>query len=209
MGSVKALMGKKLGMTQVFSEDGRSLPVTVLEVGPCVVLQKKTEEKEGYNALQLGFEQRPLKRINRPMKGHLDKAGADTGFRYIREVPVENPEDFTVGQRISLEDIDFGQLVDIVGISKGKGYAGTVKRHGFSRGPMGHGSKHHRAVGSSGMSAYPSKVIKGKKMPGRLGSKRGTVKNSLIIDARPGENLLLVKGGVIGAVNQMVLVHFK
>lgn len=209
MGSVKALMGKKLGMTQVFSEDGKSLPVTVLKVGPCVVLQKKTVEKEGYNSLQLGFEQRPLKRINRPVKGHLEKAGADTGFRYIREVPVENPEDFTVGQRISLEDIDSGQLVDIVGISKGKGYAGTVKRHGFSRGPMGHGSKHHRAVGSSGMSAYPSKVIKGKKMPGRLGAKRGTVKNSLIVDVRPGENLLLVKGGVIGAVNQMVLIHFK
>ena len=209
MGSVKALMGKKLGMTQVFSEDGRLLPVTVLEVGPCVVLQKKTADKEGYNALQLGFGQKPFKRINRPMKGHMEKAGADTGFRYIREVPVENPEDFTVGQRLSLEDIDFGQLVDIVGVTKGKGYAGTVKRHGFSRGPMGHGSKHHRAVGSSGMSAYPSKVIKGKKMPGRMGGKRETVKNSLIIDVRPGENLLLVKGGVIGAVNQMVLIHFK
>lgn len=209
MGSVKALMGKKLGMTQVFSEDGRSLPVTVLKVGPCVVLQKKTAEKEGYNSLQLGFEQRPFNRINRPMKGHMEKAGTDTGFRYVKEVPVENPEDFTVGQRLSLEDIEFGQLVDISGTTKGKGYSGTVKRHGFSRGPMGHGSKHHRAVGSSGMSAYPSKVIKGKKMPGRLGSKRGTVKNSFIIDVRPGENLLLVKGGVIGAVNQMVLIHFK
>ena len=209
MGSVKALMGKKLGNTRVFSEDGKSLPVTVLQVGPCVVLQKKTAEKEGYNALQLGFEPRPLRRINRPMKGHIEKAGTDTGFRYMKEVPVENPGDFTVGQELSLEDIDSGQLVDIVGITKGKGYAGTIKRHGFSRGPMGHGSKHHRAVGSSGMSAYPSKVIKGKKMPGRLGSKRGTVKNSLIVDVRPGENLLLVKGGVIGAVNQMVLVHFK
>jgi len=202
-------MGKKLGMTQVFSEDGRSLPVTVLEVGPCVVLQKKTVEKEGYNALQLGFCEKPFKRLNKPLKGHIEKAGTGSGFRYIREVPVDNPDDFTVGQELSLHDIDLGPLVDIVGITKGKGYAGTVKRHGFSRGPMGHGSKHHRAVGSSGMSAYPSKVIKGKKMPGRMGGKRETVKNLLIIDARPGENLLLVKGGVVGAVNQMVLVHFK
>jgi len=209
MGSVKALMGKKLGMTRVFAEDGSSLPVTVLEVGPCVVLQKKTVEKEGYNALQLGFGHKPLKRLNKPARGHIEKAGSDTGFRYIREVPVDNPEDFTVGQELSLGDVELGALVDIVGISKGKGYAGTVKRHGFSRGPMGHGSKHHRAVGSSGMSAYPSKVIKGKKMPGRMGGRRETIKNSLIIDVRPGDNLLLVKGGVVGAVNQMVLVHFK
>ncbi len=209
MGSVKALMGKKLGMTRVFAEDGSSLPVTVLQVGPCVVLQKKTIEKEGYNALQLGFGHKPLKRLNRPMRGHIEKAGVESGFRYIKEVPVDNPEDFTVGQELSLDDVALGQLVDIVGTTKGKGYAGTVKRHGFSRGPMGHGSKHHRAVGSTGMSAYPSKVIKGKKMPGRMGGKRETVKNSLIIDVRPRENLLLVRGGVIGAVNQMVLVHFK
>ena len=143
------------------------------------------------------------------MQGHFKKAGSETGFRYVREVPVDNPKDFTVGQEISLADVDTGALVDIVGITKGKGYSGTVKRHGFSRGPMGHGSKHHRAVGSSGMSAYPSKVIKGKKMPGRLGGKRETQKNSLIVDVRPGENLLLVRGGVVGAVNQMVLVHFK
>ncbi len=209
MGSVKALMGKKLGMTRVFSEDGSSLPVTVLEVGPCVVLQKKTSEKEGYDALQLGFGKKPLSRLNRPMRGHVEKAGVDTGFRYVREVPVDNPEDFEVGQELSLRDVELGQLVDIIGTTKGKGYAGTVKRHGFSRGPMGHGSKHHRAVGSAGMSAYPSKVIRGKKMPGRLGGKRSTFRNSLIIDVRPGENLLLVKGGVIGAINQMVLVNFK
>ena len=209
MGSIKALMGKKLGMTQVFSEDGSAVPVTVLKVGPCVVLQKKTEEKEGYNALQLGFEQKPLKRLNKPMRGHVEKAGAGTGFRYVKEVPVANPDDFALGQELTLEDVDMGQLVDVVGVTKGKGFAGTVKRYGFSRGPMGHGSKHHRAVGSAGMSAYPSKVIKGKKMPGRLGGKKQTIKNSLIIDIRPRENLLLVKGGVAGAVNQIVLVHFK
>jgi len=193
----------------VFAQDGQAVPVTVLEVGPCVVLQKKTADKEGYQALQLGFGEIPLKRLNRPMRGHVSKAGTDSGFRYIREVPVDNPDDFAVGQKITLEDIEIGKLVDIVGISKGKGFAGTVKRHGFSRGPMGHGSEHHRAVGSAGMSAYPSKVIKGKKMPGRLGGKRNTVKNSKVVDVRASENILLVKGGVVGAINQMVLVRFK
>ena len=209
MAGIKALMGKKLGMTQVFAEDGSKVSVTVLEVGPCVVLQKKTVEKEGYNALQLGFSEKPLKKLNRPLKGHVEKAGVDTGFRYIKEVPVEDPEAFDIGQRLTLADADVSQLVDIVGTTKGRGFAGGVKRHGFSRGPMAHGSKHHRAPGSTGMSAYPSKVIKGKRMPGRMGGNRKTIKNSLIVDVRPEENLLLVKGGVCGAVNQMVMVYFK
>ncbi len=209
MAGINALMGKKIGMTRVFSEDGSSVPVTVLEVGPCVVLQKKTAEKEGYNALQLGYWEKPLKRLNKPARGHIAKAGVDTGFRFIREIPVEDPGEFEPGQKLTLSDANISQLVDIVSITKGRGFAGTVKRHGFSRGPMAHGSKHHRAVGSSGMSAYPSRVLKGKRMPGRLGGKRKTVKNSLIVDIRPEENLLLVKGGVAGAINQMVLVYFK
>ncbi len=209
MAGVKALLGKKVGMTQVFSEDGKRVPVTVLEVGPCVVLQKKTVDKEGYNALQLGFWPKSLKRVNKPIKGHLDKAGVDSGFRFIREVPVENPDDYSLGQVLTLEDIDVGQIVDIVGKSKGRGYQGVVKRHGFSRGPMGHGSKHHRAIGSAGMSAYPSKVIKGKRMPGRMGGAKITQKNSLVIDVRKQDNLLLVRGGVAGAMNQMVMVSFK
>jgi len=209
MAGVRALIGKKVGMTQVFSEEGNRVPVTVLEVGPCVVLQKKTKEKEGYNALQLGFLEKPLKRMNKPMQGHLKKAGVDTGFRYIKEVPVDNPDDFSVGQTLTLQDAIESQLVDIVATSKGRGFAGTVKRYGFSRGPMAHGSKHHRAVGSTGMSAFPSRVIKGKKMPGRMGGKRKTIKNSLIVDMRPEDNLLFIKGGVAGAVNQMVLVYFK
>ncbi len=209
MAGISALMGKKIGMTRVFGEDGSSIPVTVLEVGPCVVLQKKTTDKEGYNALQIGYWEKPLKRLNRPARGHVEKAGAETGFRFIREIPVENPDDFEPGQKLTLSDVDMSQLVDVVSVTKGRGFAGTVKRHGFSRGPMAHGSKHHRAVGSTGMSAYPSRVLKGKKMPGRMGGKRKTVKNSLIVDVRPEENLLLVKGGVAGAMNQMVLVYFK
>ncbi len=209
MAGIRALIGKKLGMTQVFNEEGHKIPVTVLEVGPCVVLQKKTVDKEGYNALQLGYWERPLKKINRPLRGHIEKAGVDVGFRFIKEVPVEDPEQFSVGQKLTLSDVGESQLVDVVGTTKGRGFAGTVKRHGFSRGPMAHGSKHHRAVGSTGMSAFPSRVIKGKKMPGRMGGKRKTIKNSLIVDIRPEENILLVKGGVAGAINQMVMVYFK
>ncbi len=208
MSKISGLMGRKIGMTQVFAEDGSRVPVTVIEVGPCTVVQKKTMEREGYNALQLGFHEKPLSRLNKPEKGVLDNIGLDHGFRYLREVRVDDPDAFKEGQVLTLEDAEVGLLVNIVGVTKGRGYAGTVKRHGFSRGPMGHGSKHHRAVGSSGMSAYPGKVIKGKKMPGRMGGSNHTVKNSLVVDVRHDENLLLVRGAVPGAVNQMVIVHF-
>ncbi len=208
MSKITGLMGRKIGMTQVFAEDGSRVPVTVLEVGPCTVIQKKSEDKEGYNALQLGYEKKPLSRLNMPARGIVEKAGLDHGFRYLREIKVDDTDGFEEGQVLSLSDVEVGLLVNISGITKGRGFAGTVKRHGFSRGPMGHGSKHHRAVGSAGMSAYPGKVIKGKKMPGRMGGKRHTIKNSLIVDVRPEENLLLVKGPVPGAVNQMVMVHF-
>jgi large subunit ribosomal protein L3 len=209
MANVNALIGRKLGMTQLFAEDGQRVPVTVLEVGPCTVLQKKTVEKEGYNALHLGFLPKKASRVNKPMAGHCAKAGHNGGFAYIKEIRVDNVDEFTEGQVLTLADVDVQQLVDVIGITKGRGFAGTVKRHNFSRGPMGHGSKHHRAVGSSGMSAYPGRVIKGKKMPGRMGGKRKTIKNSLVIDVRPERNLLMIKGGVAGAVNQMVMVKFK
>ncbi len=203
------MMGRKVGVTQFFSENGHSVPITVLEVGPCTVLQKKTVEREGYNALQLGFSAKPFNRLKLPEQGHVKKAGLDHGFRYIREVLVDDPNAFTVGQILALKDVEIHKLVDIVGVSKGRGFSGVVKRHGFSRGPMGHGSKHHRAIGSSGLSATPSKVIKGKKMPGRMGGKRVTVKNSMVIDVRSDEDLLLVKGSVPGAVNQLISVRFK
>ncbi len=209
MANITGLMGHKIGMTQVFQEDGKRVPVTVLEVGPCTVVQKKTAEKDGYNAIQLGFHPKPFKKTNNPMKGHFKRAGLQEGYRHLREVSVDDPDQFSLGDVLTLKDVDVKQLVDIVGISKGRGFAGTVKRHGFSRGPMAHGSKHHRAVGSAGMSAYPARVIKGKKMPGRLGGTRHTSKNCLVIDMRPEENLLLVKGGVPGAINQMVFVRFK
>ncbi len=209
MSKIRGLMGRKIGMTQVFGEDGSRVPVTVLEVGPCTVVQKKTQEKEGYNALQLGYHVKPLSRLNMPQRGIVEKIGLDHGFRYLREVKVDDVDAFSEGQVLTLEDAEIGLLVNIVGVTKGRGYAGTVKRHGFSRGPMGHGSKHHRAVGSAGMSAYPGKVIKGKKMPGRMGGKRHTIKNSLIVDVRQEDNLLLVRGAVPGAVNQMVMIHFK
>jgi large subunit ribosomal protein L3 len=209
MSKLTGMIGRKVGMTQVFSEDGQVVPVTVLEVGPCTILQKKTVKREGYNALQFGFSPKPLSRLKLPEQGQVKKAGLSHGFHYIREVSVEDPDAFDVGQVLTLKDLEIRQLVDIAGVSKGRGFSGTIKRYGFSKGPMGHGSKHHRAVGSVGQSADPSRVIKGKKMPGRMGGNRVTVKNSMVVDVRPDENLLLVKGGIPGAVNQLVYVRLK
>ncbi|MDL1958994.1 MAG: 50S ribosomal protein L3 [Deltaproteobacteria bacterium] len=209
MSNLTGMMGRKVGMTQVFSEDGQAVPVTVLEVGPCTVLQKKTVKREGYNALQFGFSPKSLGRLKLPEQGHVKKAGLSHGFRYIREISVKDPDAFDVGQVLTLKDLEISQLVDIAGMSKGRGFSGTIKRYGFSKGPMGHGSKHHRAVGSTGQSATPSRVIKGKKMPGRMGGSRVTVKNSMVVDVRPDENLLLVKGCVPGAINQLVYVRLK
>ena len=209
MSNLTGMMGRKVGMTQVFSDDGQVVPVTVLEVGPCTVLQKKTVKREGYNALQYGFSPKPFSRLKLPEQGHMKKAGLSHGFRYIREISVEDPDAFDVGQVLTLKDLEISQLVNIAGMSKGRGFTGTIKRYGFSRGPMGHGSKHHRAVGSVGQSATPSRVVKGKKMPGRMGGNRVTVKNSMVVDVRPDENLLLVKGGVPGAINQLVFVRLK
>ncbi len=209
MAGLTGMMGCKVGMTRVFVPEGKAVPVTVLEVGPCTVLQKKTVEREGYNALQLGFKPKRLDRLNRPEHGHIKKAGAEHGFYYIREIRVDNPDDYEVGQVLTLADMDIAQLVDVIGTSKGAGFAGTVKRWGFHRGRMGHGSKHHRTMGSVGQSAYPSKVIKGKRMPGHLGGERVTVQNLMVIDVRPEENLLLVKGAVPGASDQMVCIKSK
>lgn len=209
MSNLTNMIGRKIGMTQVFSEDGQIAPVTVLEVGPCIVLQKKTVQRDGYNAIQFGFSERPLDKLKRPEQGHVKKAGLSHGFRHVREILVTDLDAFKVGQIITLKDVEKDQLVDVVSISKGRGFAGIIKRHGFSRGPMGHGSKHHRAMGSVGQSATPARVIKGRKMPGRLGGCRCTIKNLMIVDVRSDENLLLVKGSIPGAVNQIVDVRFK
>lgn len=206
---LKGIMGRKIGMTRTFTNMGQPMAVTVLEVGPCKVLQKKTKNVDGYNALQLGFLTKSFRRLNSPEQGHAKKAGLNHGFYHISECPVDNIDAFELGQIVTLGDLDLQQIVDIVGVSKGRGFVGTVKRHGFSRGPMAHGSKHHREMGSVGQSAYPARVIKGKRMPGRMGGKRATVKNSMVVDIRPEENLLLVKGSVPGAINQLVYVKCK
>ena len=199
------LIGKKLGMTQVFSSEGEFVSVTVIEAGPCVVMQKKTLENDGYSALQLGYGQKKLEKFNKPMQGHLKKAG-DKGLRYLREFRSAKIDTFSVGDQIGLDIFENGEKVEIVGVTKGKGFAGNIKRWGFSRGPMSHGSKFRRVVGSIGSSAYPSRVFKGKKMPGRLGCEQQTTKNIKIVDKKQDENIILVKGVVPGPNNGIILI---
>jgi large subunit ribosomal protein L3 len=194
---MSALLGKKIGMTNVFSPEGKLVPVTVVQVGPCVVTQVKTEETDGYNALQLGFDEKKVEKLNKPMAGHLKKA-TDKGFRVLREFRTENVEEVEAGSTIGVDIFEVGQKVTISGISKGRGFQGTIKRHGFSRGPETHGNRNHRKPGSIGNSAWPAKVFKGKKLPGHMGTDRKTVKNLTIVDIKPDDNLLLVKGPVPG-----------
>jgi large subunit ribosomal protein L3 len=201
------LIGKKLGMTRIFDMDGLAVSVTVIEAGPCFVVQKKTGAKEGYESLQLGFERRPLAKFNKPGKGHFEKHGAKSGFKYLREVRLDEPGESAEGQEITVEQFAIGDKVDVIGTSKGKGFAGTVKRWNFHRGPMTHGSMNHRAPGSIGASAYPSRVIKGKKMPGRMGNARVTIKNLEVVDVRPEENLLVVRGAIPGPAQGLVLIQ--
>jgi len=200
------LIGKKLGMTQVFSSEGDVVSVTVIEAGPCVVMQKKTLENDGYSALQLGYGQKKLEKFNKPMQGHLKKAG-DQGLRYLREFRSAKIDSFTVGDKVDLDIFESGEKVEIVGTTKGKGFAGNIKRWGFNRGPMSHGSKFHRVVGSIGSSAYPSRVFKGKKMPGHLGCARLTAKNIKIVDKKSDQNIILVKGAVPGPKNGIILIY--
>jgi large subunit ribosomal protein L3 len=194
---MSALLGKKIGMTNVFSPEGKLVPVTVVQVGPCVVTQVKTKETDGYNALQLGFDEKKVEKLTKPMAGHLKKA-TDKGFRVLKEFRTEDVEDVELGSTIGIDIFEVGQKVTISGISKGRGFQGTVKRHGFSRGPETHGNRNHRKPGSIGNSAWPGKVFKGKKLPGHMGTDRKTVKNLTIVDIKPDDNLLLVKGPVPG-----------
>ena len=194
---MSALLGKKIGMTNVFSSDGKLVPVTVVQVGPCVVTQVKTKETDGYNALQLGFDEKKVEKLTKPMAGHLGKA-TDKGFRVLREFRTDDVEDVELGSTIGIDLFEVGQKVTISGISKGRGFQGTIKRHGFSRGPETHGNRNHRKPGSIGNSAWPGKVFKGKKLPGHMGTDRNTVKNLTIVDIKHDDNLLLVKGPVPG-----------
>jgi large subunit ribosomal protein L3 len=201
----KGIIGKKLGMTNLFAADGRFVPVTVVQAGPCVVTQVKTEEKDGYNALQIGFGEKKAVRINRPMKGHLKASGG--AFAFLREVAVEDPSQYSPGQTIALDMFAVGEKVDVTGTSKGRGFQGVVKRHGFHLGRKTHGSHSYREPGSIGCSAWPAKVIKGKKMPGRYGNDRTIVRNLEIIDIRPEENLVMIKGALPGTRSGLVAIN--
>jgi large subunit ribosomal protein L3 len=201
----KGLIGKKLGMTSLFMPDGQYIPVTVIEVGPCTVTQVKTEATDGYNALQLGFGAKKAKNVNKPLTGHMKKAGEKI-HAVLREFPVENPADFNPGQEIAVDMFTVGESVTVTGTTKGRGFSGVVKRHGFSGGKDTHGCKSHAVPGSIGCSAWPSRVIKGKKLPGHYGVDRRTIKNLTVVDIRPAENLLLVKGPVPGPRTGTVLI---
>ena len=203
---MSALLGKKIGMTNVFSSDGKLVPVTVLQVGPCVVTQVKTEETDGYTALQLGFDEKPVERLTKPVAGHLKKSG-DKGFRVLREFRTEDVADVEAGATLGVDLFAVGEKVTVTGVSKGRGFQGTIKRHGFSRGPETHGNRNHRKPGSIGNSAWPAKVIKGKKMPGHMGADKVTVKNLTIVDIKHDDNLILVKGAVPGFKTGVVEVR--
>ena len=196
-------MGKKLGMTGLFTPEGEYVPVTVVLAGPCVVTQIKTVATDGYNALQIGFGKKKEAGVNMPMKGHLKKCG-DVLFECLREFSVKNPDEYEVGQALGLDIFKVGDRVDVSGTSKGRGFSGVIKRHGFHGGKKTHGSHSHRIPGSIGCSATPAKVIKGKKMPGQYGSERKTVRNLKVVDVRPEENLILIRGALPGAKSGLV-----
>ncbi|ACV61239.1 ribosomal protein L3 [Desulfofarcimen acetoxidans DSM 771] len=200
----KGILGKKVGMTQIFTEDGRALPVTVIEAGPCVVVQKKTPEQDGYAAVQLGFGEKRERLFNKPLKGHFKKYGV-TPMRYLKELRVEDIDSYEVGQEIKADLFSKGDKVDVVGISKGKGFAGGIKRHNFHRGPMAHGSKYHRRPGSLGAKG-PARVFKGRKLPGHMGVERVTVQNLEIVKVDAERNILAVKGAIPGNKNGLVMI---
>ena len=201
----KAIIAKKVGMTQVFSETGEVIPVTVLQAGPCYVTQVKTVEKDGYEAVQVGYGDIKEKNVNKPLKGHFEKAGV-APVRKLKEFKFEDAASYAVGQEIKADIFEAGDRIDISGVSKGKGYQGNIKRHGQSRGPMKHGSKYHRAVGSMGACSSPSRVFKGKKLPGQMGNVNVTVQNLTVVKADAEKNMLLVKGAVPGSNGSIVTV---
>lgn len=200
---VNKLFGKKLGMTSYFLEDGGSVPVTVLKVGPCVVIQKKTREREGYDALKMGYGPKKESRVNKPLKGQFKDVGGRF-FTTLREIRVDDPDAFELGQEIKSDIFNIGERVHVRGLSKGRGFSGVMKRWGFSGGKKTHGSRSHRIPGSIGCSATPGKVQKGKKLPGRMGYQNVTIKNLKVIDVRPEMDLILVQGPVPGGPNNFL-----
>lgn len=201
----KAILATKVGMTQIFNDEGVLTPVTVLQAGPCVVTQVKTEANDGYKAVQVGFVDKRAKLVSKPLKGHFDKAGV-AYKRFVREFRFDNAEDYSVKDEIKADIFAAGDKIDATAVSKGKGFQGAIKRHGQSRGPMAHGSKFHRHAGSNGAASDPSKVFKGKKMPGHMGNKQITIQNLEIVKIDAENNLILVKGAVPGPKKSLVTI---
>lgn len=202
----KAILGRKLGMTQIFDENGKIVPVTVVEAGPCVVIQKKSTEKDGYDAIQVGFGDIREKLVNKPVKGHFNKVGV-TLKRFIKEFRLENASEYQVGQEIKADVFAAGEKVDVSGVSKGKGFQGVIKRWNAHRGPMSHGSKFHRAVGSMGASSDPSRTFKNKHMPGHMGNVNTTVLNLQVAKVMPEKNIILIRGGIPGPNKGYVVIR--
>lgn len=202
---MKGILGRKLGMTQLFEESGKVVPVTVVQAGPMVVTQIKTIENDGYKAIQVGYVEKKEKHTNQPMKGHFAKANVELK-RYLREFLVENPEEFELGQEIDVNVFAVNDIVDVVGTSKGKGTQGSIKRHNYGRGPMGHGSKSHRVAGARSAGSYPARVFKGRKGSGKMGHDRVTVQNLEVVRVDADKNLLLIKGAIPGPKGGLVTV---
>ena len=201
---MKGILGKKIGMTQIFTEHGEVIPVTVVEAGPVVVTQIKTTENDGYTAIQVGFQDAKEKSLNKPQKGHL--AAANTLKKHLKEFRVDSVEEYTVGQEIKADLFAAGELIDVTGISKGKGFQGPIKRHGQSRGPETHGSRYHRRPGSMGACSYPGRVFKNKKLAGHMGSVKVTVQNLEVVRVEADKNFILVKGAIPGAKGSVVTI---
>jgi large subunit ribosomal protein L3 len=207
--SIQGIIGKKVGMTQVYAEDGQAIPATVIEAGPCVVVQRKSKEKDGYSAVQMGLvERRAVKRVTKAMKGHFGKAGLPP-CRVLREFPVEAASEVKVGDKVSVELFAAGDEISVTGISKGKGFQGVVKRHHFRGGAATHGSMFHRAPGSIGASAFPSRVLKGMRAAGHMGSERVTIRNVKVVRVDSGNNILVVRGSIPGAGGSYVVIRKK
>ena len=202
---VGTLFGKKLGMSRYFLDEGKSIPVTIVKVGPCVVVQKKTFEKDGYEAIQVGFEPQKESRVNKPLRGHLKKAG-EACFKHLREIRVESADAFELGQQIGSDIFTAGEAVAVTGRSKGRGFAGVIKRWGFGGGRATHGSRSNRVPGSIGASSDPSRVFKGKKLPGRMGNRKTTVRNLLVVDVRPDMDVIALRGAVPGSKNAILQI---
>jgi len=199
------LLGNKIGMTQIFDEFGNIIPVTILKIGPCVITQIKTILNDGYNAIQIGYENVPSKYLTQPQLGHLQKSNIQP-LKYLKEFRVNNPEDFKIGQILNVDSLSVNQLINITGKTNGKGFSGLQKRYNFTRGPMTHGSKNHRAPGSIGMGTSPGRVLPGKKMAGQLGNKITNIKKLKVIQINSNENILIVKGSVPGKPGNLITI---